>query len=69
MLEKLGIYEKFITGGSAIHLFDNDEDREKVWNTYTEYGRKERQFKKCKVKIEYQIKGLLQGSNNEPFKI
>jgi len=55
MLKKLGIYEKFVTGGSVVHLFDSDVERERVWNTYTESGRKEKQFKKCKVEIEYQI--------------
>jgi len=54
-IERYGIYETISHGGKIVDdrvsIFETKEEREKVWNQYTEYYRKKNNFTKCKVII------------------
>lgn len=51
--EQLAILQNTIYDSSyntyEITTFGTKDDQDKVWNTFTEYGRRDRGMKKCKV--------------------
>lgn len=51
MSEELGILEDN-QYGRKVTICDDEHEQNTIWNMYTEYGRKKRGMKKCKVVIK-----------------
>ena len=49
--EVLGILETALDTTELVMLFDSEKEREEVWNSRTEFGRKKLNWRRCTINM------------------